>query len=184
MAGEDLTYHWGRWRTGDGAVHLHRRSDGLRCSVVFTDGVVTSVTITAAPGQILTARMLRSFPFGQAEQVARFHAAQVTEHVGESFYSDTGRLLMVAAAELQLSRMTRRGMAAVAALYCHRCTTSRHPSLDLAGDLGTTKQKIHAVLRQAERNGLFDRSHLPKGGVAGGRLTASAEALLDTMEES
>lgn len=184
MASEDLTYHWRRWRIGDGAVHLRRRSDGLRCSVVFTDGVVTGVTLTASPGQILTARMVRSFPFGQAEQVARLHAAQVTEDIGEFFYYDMGRLMMVAAAELQLTQMTRRGMAAVAALYCHRCTISRHPSVDLAGDLGTTKQKIHAVLRQAQRKQLFDRSHLPKGGVAGGRLTASAKALLNAMEES
>jgi DNA-binding MarR family transcriptional regulator len=184
MTGEELTYHWGRWRSGDGPVHLRRASDGLGCTVTFTDGAVTGLALEAAAGQILTARMVRSFPFGQAEQAARRHLADTTEHIGLKYYDDTPRLRMIAAGEMQLPRMTRRGMAAVAALYCQLCTISRHPSRELADDLGTTKQKIHAVLRQAERNKLFDRSHLPKGGVAGGRLTAGAAALLETLEDS
>lgn len=185
FVGEDLSYHWGRYRSGTGPVMLHRISDDLRCSVRFTDGAVTGISLDVTAGEMLTARMLRSFPLGQAVEVARHHLAAVTEHIGETYYaSDEQRWLMVAAAELQRKRISRSGMAVVACLYCKAAAESRHPATELAERLGVMKQRIHAVLRQAERNGLLDRSHLPDRGVAGGRLTSDATALLDSMEDT
>lgn len=176
--GEDLTFHHGDTRGASGWIHLEHYATQMRSSVKFDLGRVIGFSVEVPDGSTLTARNLRSLPLGEVERIARRYLSAIARDVAQKYYAGNGTLRTIAAAELQNTRMTHQGMVAIVAIYCDLCETSPHAASQLAEDLNTTKERIHAVMRQAERNGLFDRSHLPKRGIQGGRLTAKAEQLI------